>query len=85
MSKNGIYIGSTCKELGERFKGHKQSFKQYKKGVGKFITSFPLLEDIDAKIELIENYPCNTKYELWNREKEYINMSDCVNKTFKEK
>ena len=85
VSKYGVYIGSTCKELKERFKGHKQSFKQHKKGVGKFVTSFPLLEDNDAKMELIENYPCNTKNELYMREKEYINMSDCVNKTFKDK
>lgn len=84
VSNNGVYIGSTCKELGERLKGHKNSFNQYKKGVGKYITSFVILEDPNAKIELVEDFPCNSKFELFAREKYYINISNCVNKTFKE-
>ena len=84
VSKYGVYIGSTCKELGERFKGHKHSFKQHSKGVGKYITSFAILEDANARIELVEEFPCNSKNELFQREKYYINISNCVNKTFKE-
>ena len=34
----------------------------------------------NCKIELIENYPCNSKEELLRREGEYIKNIECVNK-----
>ena len=33
-----------------------------------------------VKLNLIENYPCNSKEELLKREGEYVRNTDCVNK-----
>ena len=34
----------------------------------------------NCKIELVENFPCNSKEELTKREGFYIQSNDCVNK-----
>jgi len=83
VSKSGTYIGSTSCSLEKRFKEHQNSFKQYKKKVGKFVTSFLLLGDDDARIELISKYNCDNKAELWAEEARIINAVECVNKTYK--
>ncbi len=84
VSKSGTYIGSTVESLDVRFKGHMTSFKAHKKGTGKYITSFALLADEDAHIELVADYPCNSKAELWLEEKRIIQSVECVNKTYAE-
>jgi hypothetical protein len=78
-SGDKIYIGSTILPLEKRFQTHKANYKKYKKDGGKFITSFPLLDD--GKIELIENYRCNDLKVLWKREAEIIKRfgNKCVN------
>lgn len=83
-SKSGMYIGSTINSIDKRFAGHKNGNEQYKKGKGKYITSYALLDDDDVKIELVENYPCDDMKELWEREAEIIQSCICVNKTFNE-
>ena len=71
------YIGSTVNALKSRFHGHKSKFTR--RGKTDYISSFQVLEDKDAYIELIENYPCNNKEELENREGFLIRQMDCVN------
>ena len=74
---NCRYIGSTCqKYLSVRMSHHKYDFKNKKSG----ITSILVLKYPDAKIILLETYPCNSKYELVAKEAEYIRQLDCVNK-----
>lgn len=72
-----IYIGSTTKTLEERFKGHKYDFK-YKHI---YFTSYEILKYPDARIELICEFPCNSKEELEKEEgnqiRKYFNI--CVN------
>jgi len=75
-----VYYGSTCDTLSRRIVGHRTNYKKYKEGKGNYITSFKILELTSAKIELVENYPCNTKEELLQREGYYIRTYDCVNK-----
>lgn len=68
------YIGSTIQPLWRRLQVHKyptnscrsrELFKKYK----------------CIEIELLEEYPCNTRYELEAREKEHIIKTDnCINK-----
>lgn len=71
-----VYIGSTTKNtLAERMATHKYHFKKDIR-----ITSKCILKYDDAKIELIENYPCNNRDELNAREGYYIRTTDCVNK-----
>ena len=43
-------------------------------------TSSIILAFDDAHIELVENYPCDTKEQLRHREAEIINTKNCVNK-----
>jgi hypothetical protein len=83
VSKSGTYIGSTVCDLEKRFKEHLQAFKQYQKKVGKFMTSFLLLGDDDVRIELVSEYRCNSKAELWAEESRIIKAVDCVNRTYK--
>jgi hypothetical protein len=70
-----VYYGSTCQELNDRFYGHKSDFKD-----NVCITSSHILQYEDAYIELIEEFPCNTRAELSIRERYYIENNLCVNK-----
>jgi len=67
------YIGSTTTSLIKRFSSHKYSIK--KNTNGGYYTYFNSLPITDINIELIENYPCNTKGELRKREDYYIQFS----------
>jgi hypothetical protein len=68
-----IYIGSTCSPLAKRFYDHK---KKSNNRISKQITQYE-----DAYIELIENYPCNSKKELNRREGQHMrNTENCINK-----
>jgi hypothetical protein len=75
------YIGSTRDALYKRFHMHKKHYKAYLKG-GIYLTSFEILKYDDVYIELLENYPCNSREELLMREgqliRQYIN--EIVNK-----
>jgi len=75
-----VYYGSTCETLSLRMARHRGHLKDYKNGKGKYITSFKILEFESAIIELVENYPCNSKEELLQREGFYIRNNNCVNK-----
>jgi len=67
------YIGSTTTSLIKRFSSHKYTIKKNTNG-GNY-TYFNSLPITDINIELIENYPCNTKGELRKREDYYIQFS----------
>lgn len=67
-----IYIGSTAKKyLCQRLGNHKEDYKAWIKGKKNYCTSFEVLKYGDAKIILIESYPCNSKDELRARENYY--------------
>jgi hypothetical protein len=77
----GVYItyyGSTCeKYLSSRLSKHKYDYKN------KIVSSFKLFEDYgidNIDIILVENYPCNNRYELEARERFYIEGNICLNK-----
>ena len=67
-----VYYGSTCTELYKRFHGHKTVSN---KSNSKLIVCYD-----DAKIILVETYPCNTRNELQAKEYEYIIANECINK-----
>jgi len=68
-----IYIGSTVRPLWDRMSKHKNK--------NDIITSKAIIELGNAEIELIEAYPCNSKQELEQRERWYIeNALYCINK-----
>ena len=81
-----IYIGSTVRPLSQRLGQHRTN---YKNNTG--ISSKELLKYSDYYIELIENFPCNSKEELEKQEGIHIrkNSNICVNcyiagRTYKE-
>jgi hypothetical protein len=77
-----VYYGSTCQKLSDRLAGHKKNYKRWllNKELG-ISSSYRIFEkDIDAYIELLELYPCNSKIELHKREGEIIRVNVCVNK-----
>jgi len=77
-----VYYGSTVETLSQRMTKHRSNFKQYKNGNIKtsYVTSFKILDFESSKIELVENYSCNSKEELLQREGYYIRNNNCVNK-----
>ena len=63
---NKYYIGSTCSPLYKRFYEHKQVWRSHNKNYKKYGSSCKMIDYGDAYIELLENYPCNSKNELNN-------------------
>ena len=77
-----VYIGSTIGSLNVRFSNHKCRYKRWLKGqMDKYkTTSFDLLQFADVKIELIKEFPCETRKELEKEEGKLILENNCVNK-----
>ena len=64
-----VYYGSTIVNLKQRMRGHKNNTCASRK----------LFETKNVRIELVEEYPCETKRELEIREKYYILKYECIN------
>ena len=78
-----MYIGSTTQSLSRRFSKHKASYKLWKDGKCGRSTSYDLFDEFgidNCKIELIEEYECESKMELERKEGEHIKLNNCVNK-----
>jgi hypothetical protein len=70
------YIGSTTQTLARRLGGHKRdSLNPNKK-----CRSFQIIGRGNYEIVLIEDCPCDTKEQLFRRERFFIETMDCVNK-----
>lgn len=75
------YIGSTTQLLSQRFTDHRRDLARYVRGTYHWVSSFSLLQKYDdVCIELIENFPCNSREELRRREGHYQRKRKCVNK-----
>jgi len=71
------YYGSTCeKYLSYRLAKHNYDYKK-RNGI---LTSSKVLENGNYEILLVELFPCNSKDELHQRERFYIENNECVNK-----
>ena len=62
------YIGSTAQTLKNRLYGHRGDYKRYLKGTRPNMTSSIIICYSDAKITLLEDFPCESKKELEKRE-----------------
>ncbi len=72
-----VYYGSTCSSLSKRMVMHRFEYNSKKEHA----TSSILVSKYgDAKIVLVELCPCNSKEELYKRERFYIENNKCVNK-----
>jgi hypothetical protein len=74
---NLIYIGSTREKIERRLQLHKAQYKIYKNGGSRKVMVYNLLDlgIENIEIELIENYICNSLYELHKRERYYIELN----------
>lgn len=73
------YIGSTTQMLHKRLHSHKSKYKGGKlKAQSRLLFEEYGIENV--RIELIENFPCNSKTVLHRKEGEYIRKTNCVNK-----
>ena len=68
---NLIYYGSTTRTLNNRFSRHKNKYNNCSSKI-MFSVGTP-------EIILLEEYPCETKQELEERERYYIEGNECVN------
>ena len=80
---NCCYIGSTIDKLSNRLNSHRSKYRKYKEGKGGFTTIYKMFDEygeMNRKIYLIENYPCQSQDELFAREGFHQRKSECVNK-----
>jgi len=75
-NSNDVYIGSTILSLKRRLQKHRSMYKNR----GHYISSSIILRQGGYKIELIKDFPCNSKKELEREEGKYQREMDCVNK-----
>lgn len=75
-----IYYGSTIQQLSKRMAKHRNNYKNYLLGNNYYTSSFEILKNQDAYIELIEIINFEDKEELKKIENKYINENECVNK-----
>ena len=68
-----VYIGSTTLSLKERLMKHTHKRTR-------MCTSKQIIDRGDYYIELLETYPCESKYELELKEGEYQKNTKCINK-----
>ena len=75
-----VYIGSTCQKLlSQRLSEHVSNYKQYLIQKKNYISSYEVIEYGNYEIILVENCPCNTRDELYMRERFYIENQECIN------
>jgi group I intron endonuclease len=75
-----VYVGSTCDLLTKRFSGHKKSMYSIEK---KERPLYKLMNEIGFerfRIELLEEFPCQDKYQLRQREGYWIREIGTLNK-----
>lgn len=69
------YIGSTCRTLAQRLNQHRFD---HKRNFG--VSSAQIIEAGNYSIELIEEYPCETKEQLLLKERDHLQTLECINK-----
>lgn len=75
-----VYIGSTNKTLEYRLKIHEYDFNRYQKNSKRaFYSSFDIIKNHNYTIYLLEEYPCDSKLELHQRETLWQTIIPCIN------
>lgn len=79
---DNVYVGSTIQPLKERFYNHKSDYNSFIKGsLQRPVSSFEIMKYEDAFIELLEEYSCENKEQLYKKEGEWIQKTqNCINK-----
>jgi hypothetical protein len=74
-----IYYGSTIQRLSQRKGEHIRDYKNHLNRNGWKCSSFDVLKQEDAKIILIEEFPCSSRLELEQREGHWQLNNNCTN------
>jgi len=74
-----IYYGSTIQRLSQRKGEHMRDYRNHILNNGYKCSSFDVLKHQDAKIILIEEFPCTSRLELETREGFYQKNNHCTN------
>ncbi len=79
-TNDNCYIGSTCEPtLARRLAVHVSDYKRWLEYRKNYISSYEIIKNGDYDIILIENFPCNSKDELFARERYWTQNTNCVN------
>lgn len=80
-TNGNVYYGSTIERyVSNRICKHRGQYKLWLKGKAHMCKSFDILKNDDYSYNIVEEVECETKYELHNRERYYIENNECVNK-----
>jgi len=71
----GCYVGSTTQSLKRRYQKHASDMTYDKKKC----TSSKIINN-KSKIILLQEYPCESRQELFKKEREWMDKIKCVNK-----
>ena len=71
-----VYIGSTIQPLHKRLYEHRKHYKRWLNDEYNYTTSYEVIQYDDHYIELVEEYPCNSKLELLRREGQVIRETE---------
>ena len=77
------YVGSTIQGLAERMGGHRSDYKKWKIGKVAKCNSYNLFDQFGVdkcKIILLEEYPCDSRMKLLQKEREWFDKMECCNK-----
>jgi hypothetical protein len=81
LQTNLKYIGSTTKEyVMHRINQHVNAYASYLNGKADYCSSFEVISKGHFDVEILEEFPCDSKQELKEREKHHIKNNICVNK-----
>ena len=73
-----VYFGSTVSKLYKRINDHKDNYKTRRTHTSRILFDKYGVEN--CYIELIKDFKCETKKQLWDEEAKYIKSNKCVNK-----
>jgi len=77
---NKVYYGSTTQPVCRRIATHKAKFKSYENGTHHYVSSFEIIGGGNYQYFTVEKLEFEDKFELTNKEKEYIKNNECINK-----
>jgi hypothetical protein len=79
-----IYIGSTTRSLEDRLLEYVSKYEKSKTRYDESVSNVIFMKYKEVKISVLEEYACNSLYELTKRRKEYERDLDCLNKSTRE-
>ena len=79
VTRRKVYVGSTTKPfLCQRLTAHRRDYNKYCNGGGNYVTSFEIIDGGNYGIYLLEACPCQSKDELRQRERHFVESMECV-------